>query len=189
MVLDSITGDFSGQAVGASEVPRATAILAERLDGFLRELQQMRDGMDGESLKLHTNVSIQVHGADGALKDERRIHNLICAAGKNKLLAVSGGEALTAFTYIAIGTGTTAASASDTALQTELARSSSQTPTNPSSSVFQAQYTFPAGTGTGAITEAGLLDASSGGNLLAHQVFAAVNKASGDSLTIQWQIS
>lgn len=189
MVFDSMMGDFSRQATITNEAPRATAILAERLDRFLRELQQMRDGMDGESLKLHTNLSIQVHGADGALKDERRIHNLICAAGKNKLLAVSGGSALTAFTYIAIGTGTTAAAIGDTTLQTESARSASQTPTNPSASVFQVQYTFPAGTGTGAITEAGLLDASSGGNLLAHQVFAAINKGAADTLTLVWSVS
>ena len=189
MVFDLPSDGHSRQANFANEAPRATAILAERLDEFLRELQQMRDGIDGESLKLHTNLCIQVHDSDGTLRDERWIHNLICVAGKNKLLAVSGGEALAAFAYVAIGTGTTAASASDTTLGTEAARSSAQTPTNPSSSVFQVQYTFPAGTGTGAITEAGLLDASSGGSLLAHQVFAAVNKASGDSLTIQWQVS
>ncbi len=189
MVVDFVGENCQGNAPVVGEAPRATLALSERLDGFLRELQQMRDGMDGESLKLHTNLCIQVHDATGTLKDERRIHNLICTAGKNKLLAVSGGEALTAFAYIAIGTGTTAASASDTTLGTEAARSAAQTPTNPSANVYQVQYTFGAGTGTGAITEAGLLDAGSGGNLLAHQVFAAVNKGAADTLNIIWSVS
>ena len=46
--------------------------------------------------------------------------------------------------------------------------------------------TFGAGEGTGAVTEAGLFNASSGGTLLCRTVFAVVNKGSQDSMTITW---
>jgi hypothetical protein len=43
-------------------------------------------------------------------------------------------------------------------------------------------------TGTVAVTESGVFNASSGATLLAHQVFSAINVASGDSLQITWKI-
>ncbi|MGA2443687.1 MAG: hypothetical protein ABSH08_22255, partial [Tepidisphaeraceae bacterium] len=42
-------------------------------------------------------------------------------------------------------------------------------------------WTFSA---TFAVTEEGILDAASTGNLLARQVFSAINVVSGDSLTV-----
>jgi hypothetical protein len=49
--------------------------------------------------------------------------------------------------------------------------------------------TYAAGTGTGAITEAGIFNASSSGTLLSHVVFSAINKGAADSLTITWTIT
>ena len=49
--------------------------------------------------------------------------------------------------------------------------------------------TFPAGTGTGAVVEAGILNASSGGTLLCRTVFSVVNKGANDAMTITWQIT
>ena len=43
-----------------------------------------------------------------------------------------------------------------------------------------------AGTGTGAVTEAGILNASSSGTLLCRTEFSVVNKGSADSMTITW---
>jgi hypothetical protein len=49
--------------------------------------------------------------------------------------------------------------------------------------------TFPAGTGTGAVTEAGIFNASSSGTMLCRTVFPVVNKQSGDSMTITWTVT
>lgn len=146
--------------------------------------------LDPEIIKHSVNILIEVRDAvTKQVKLRRWVHNGITTAGKNKLLAVASGAAITAFTYIAIGTNNTAFSTSDTALGTEVARSPTQTPTNPSASVYQVQYTFPAGTGTGTIVEAGLLNASSSGTLLNRTVFGAITKAAGDELTMTVQIS
>ena len=49
--------------------------------------------------------------------------------------------------------------------------------------------TFAAGTGTGAVTEAGILNASSSGDLLCRTVFSVVNKGASDSMTITWTVT
>lgn len=145
---------------------------------------------DPNVLELNCNIIIELRGPDGRLKDRRDIHNIIVTAGKNLLLAAGGtAKYIKNFDRIAIGTGTTDPAAGDTALQTEAARSPQQTPTNPSATVYQVQYTFPAGTGTGAITEVGLFDANSSGNMLNRSEFAAVNKGAGDELTMTVQIT
>jgi hypothetical protein len=48
---------------------------------------------------------------------------------------------------------------------------------------------FGAGTGTGAVTEAGILNASSGGTLLCRTEFSVVNKGADDSMSITWTIT
>lgn len=127
---------------------------------------------------------------------KRLVSNLVTNAGLAGIASRingSGGEA--AFTYIAVGTGTTAAAAGDTALQTELASSGlsrangtvSRVTTDVTNDSARVTYTFTV-TGSQAVTEAGLLNASSSGTLLARQVFSAVNVVNGDSLAITWTI-
>ena len=94
--------------------------------------------------------------------------------------------------HMAVGTGTTAAVAGDTALQTELDR-------NALSSVVQGTggdankvtYTadWAAGDGTGAITEAGIFNAASAGTMLCRSVFAVKNKGAADTLTLTWVLT
>ena len=71
----------------------------------------------------------------------------------------------TAMSHMAIGTGSTAAAAGDAALGNEAGRVS-LTSTTVTSNAVAYVATFGAGTGTGAITEAGILNASSSGTLL-----------------------
>lgn len=124
------------------------------------------------------------------------VANLVTSAGKAgaaSRLNGSGGEA--AFTYIATGTGTTAAAAGDTTLQTELAASglsranstASRVTTSVTNDTAQLANTFSV-TGTVAVTESGVLNATSVGVLLCRQVFSAINVVNGDSLTITWKV-
>jgi hypothetical protein len=115
--------------------------------------------------------------------------NLIVQAGKNFLASAVIGSSTSPFNAIAIGTGTTAASTSDTALQTELTRAAFTT-SSVSTNVVTLSNTYAAGTGTGAVTEAGIFNNStSGGTMLSHVVFSAVNKGASDTLTINWTIT
>jgi hypothetical protein len=132
------------------------------------------------------NVKITVRGPDGLVKHEQTLHNLITTAGRNAIvsrLASSPGTAVP--THMAIGTGTTAAAAGDTTLQTELDRNA-LTSNTASTNVLTMVGDWAAGDGTGSITEAGVLSASSGGTLFSRAVFTAIPKGAGDTLQITW---
>jgi hypothetical protein len=89
---------------------------------------------------------------------------------------------------MAIGTGSTAAAASNTALGSQAARTTLTSTTVSGADVTYVD-TFAAGTGTGAITEAGLFNASSSGTMLCRTVFSVVNKGASDSMTITWTVT
>ena len=94
----------------------------------------------------------------------------------------------TAMSHMGIGSGSTAAAASDTALGNQLARTGLTSTTVSGADVVYVD-TFPAGTGTGAVTEAGIFNASSGGTMLCRTVFDVVNKGASDAMTITWTVT
>ena len=127
------------------------------------------------------------------LNDEvvREVDNLVVTAGKGYVASrmksdVSGGSAI--MSHMAIGSGSTSAAAGDTALGSQLGRVA-LTSTGISGAVLTYTASFAAGTGTGAVTEAGLFNASSSGTMLCRTVFSVVNKGSSDSMTITWTVT
>lgn len=99
-------------------------------------------------------------------------------------------QAGTAPKNIGWGIGTTAAAVTDTALQTESAPTTSggrtvgtesRVTTTVTNDTYQITGTVTANSSL-AITEAGLFDAVTAGNMLIHAVFAAINVLSGDSI-------
>jgi hypothetical protein len=124
------------------------------------------------------------------------LRNIITNAGIAEMVKLVFGLGGTAFGYIAIGTGTAAESATDTALAAEIKRkaaSKTQTTTTVTGDTCLLSATFSSAdglTGTSAVTEAGVFNAATGGVLLARKVFSAVNVNwdAGDSLTINYYI-
>lgn len=141
-------------------------------------------------VKLKGHIWLRLYDQYDKLKAYREIDNIVVTVGKNYVAAwlAAASQAGTFMQYLAVGTGTNAAAITDTGLQTELLTRVAGTVTS-STNIWQNQGTFNVGIDTGAITEAGIFSASSGGTLLARQVFAVVNKAAGDSLQITWQVS
>lgn len=90
--------------------------------------------------------------------------------------------------YHGLGTGTTAESAAQTALVTELTTQYATDNTRPAGTQTEgaANVYVTAGTntldGTAAVTEHGIFSASSAGTLLDRSVFSAINLVSGDTL-------
>lgn len=132
----------------------------------------------------------------GHYADSKVIGNLVTTVGfAGSAGRLMGSGAPAAFTWIALGTGATAAAITDTTLQTELstlglARVSgtvSLVTTTGSNDTAQVTNTFSV-TGTAAVTESGILNAASVGTLLTHQVFSAINVINGDSLAVTWKV-
>jgi hypothetical protein len=134
--------------------------------------------------KLH----VALYGPDGALKEERHVTNVVVDDGLDYIASRVKDATATAMSHMACGSNATAAAAGNTALGTELGRVALTSTTVTNASV---QYIgdFPAGTGTGAVVEAGILNASSGGTLLCRTVFAVVNKGAADTLKITWTVT
>lgn len=132
----------------------------------------------------------------GFWSDKRVVANLVTNAGKAGIASrINGSGAEPAFTYIGVGTGTTAADVGDTALQTEISDSGlaraagtvSRVTTDVANDSARVTYTFTV-SGAKSVTEAGLLNAASSGVLLARQVFTAVAVDVGDTLAVTWTI-
>ncbi len=118
----------------------------------------------------------------------QEVDNLVVTTGKGYVASRMKDASATAMSHMAVGSGTTNPAAGDTALETELGRVS-LTSTTVSAAVVTYVATFAAGTGTGAVTEAGILNASSGGTLLCRTEFSVVNKGSADAMTVTWTVT
>jgi hypothetical protein len=97
----------------------------------------------------------------------------------------NGATGATEPSYVAWGTGSGTTAAADTTLFTETgtrtAGTSTQQTTSTTNDTYQVIGTMTAG-GTLAITNAGLFDASTSGNLFVKGDFSTINLSSGDSI-------
>lgn len=140
-----------------------------------------------DEIKAVGAVSIVLTGPDGEIKDKRDIKNLVVTTGKNFIASRMTGST-TAMSHMSIGSTNTAPAAADTGLGNELGRvalASATTTTN----ITTYSATFPAGTGTGAVVEAGIFNASSSGTMLCRTTFAVVNKGANDTITVTWTVT
>ena len=139
-----------------------------------------------DGLKLKGKLTISLN--DDVVQE---VDNLVVTAGKEFVassILKTTSNSPAAMTHMAIGSGTNNPAAGDTALQTELGIVSLAS-SSASGAVVTYTATFGAGTGTGAVTEAGILNASSSGTLLCRTEFNVVNKGSADSMTITWTVT
>jgi hypothetical protein len=148
-----------------------------------------------ENLKMSGKLTISVFDREGNLKSAQTVPNLVVTAGKNYIaarMAGASGVGQYVMNTMAIGTGTGTPAAGDTTLGTEAGRVAT-TSFSATNNTITATATFAAGTGTGAITEAGIFNPSSagasGGTMLCRTTFPVVNKASGDSISITWTVT
>jgi hypothetical protein len=122
--------------------------------------------------------------ADGT-KEITEVYNTVTTAGKNMIAdRLLASPTLGVPTHMAIGTGT----GGTTSLTTELDRNAFTTKTR-SNAVVTMVGDWAAGDGTGALTEAGVFDAASTGNMHLYTSFSVINKGAADALTITWTLT
>jgi hypothetical protein len=137
-----------------------------------------------ESMKLHGAITLMLKKANGEVETVHK-DNIIVDVGFDFIADAIGKAASRpgVMGFIALGTGTTAAAAGQTALVTELDRNAATYAHTAGTKTFTFTAEFAAGDATGAITEAGVFNASSSGIMLDRVVFPVVNKGADDSLT------
>ena len=141
-----------------------------------------------DGLKAKGTLDIVVRGPDGNIKDEKKVENLIVDTGLDFIASRMSGTSENVMSHMAVGTGSTAAAAADTALGTELDRNA-LTSTTVTDNAIAFVCSWAAGDGTGSLSEAGIFNASSAGTMLCRTVFGTVTKAADDSMTITWTIT
>lgn len=148
--------------------------------------------MLNENLKLSGQLNIVLKDKDGNVKDEREVKNLVVNSGLAYIASRMVGTSKSVMSHMALGSGTTAAAAGQTDLVTMLGSrealdSTTISGTNNEKVVYVS--TFEAGDATGAVTEAGIFNASTAGDMLCRTVFAVVNKQADDTMSITWTIT
>ena len=168
-------------------------------------VHDIKDGSDapkdGSFLKLSGKVDMVLYHADGSI-EERHLDNLIVDSGLEGVasrIAPHDGTVnpSSPYNYIALGTSSSPVSAGQTSLVSELPFSATYARHQDSTATFLSSgpkqlvlsVTYGPGEATGTISESGVLNAATGGDMLARQAFSTINKGEGDSLTITWTIT
>ncbi len=128
-------------------------------------------------------------GIDGKIKQIVEASNLVVDTGLAHIIdQLYASSAQASMSHYAIGTGSSAVVAGNTALETQIYRTAldSQSKLAAILTYFGA---FAAGEGTGNLREGGIFNAASGGNMLARVVFALVEKTASDTFIINHSIT
>ena len=143
------------------------------------------------TMKATGRVKLQLISPEGTIKEEQEVKNLVVDTGLDHIAARMVDSGIpTEMSHMEVGDDNTAAAAGDTALVSAIVGSRvALTSTTVTDNAIEYIGDFPAGTGTGAIVEAGVFNASSGGTLLCRTVFSVVNKAADDTLKITWTVT
>lgn len=141
--------------------------------------------------KATGKVTLRHYDHQGNLKNEFTVDNLVVTTGlqhiAGRLIDTGAPDQMS---HMGLGASSTTPTLTDTTLGSQLGRTPLAVPGGtPSSNTVTYAATFFAGTATGAIVEAGVFNASSGGTMLCRTTFPVINKADTDSLAVTWVIT
>ena len=141
-----------------------------------------------DQLKASGALRVVLTGPDGVVKEEHEFKNLVVTVGKNFVASRMVGTAANVMSHMAIGSDSTTPAAGNTVLGTELGRVT-LTSSVATDNVVTYTATFPVGTGTGAVVEAGIFNAGTAGTMLCRTTFAVVNKGADDAMSVTWTVT
>lgn len=142
-----------------------------------------------EQLNIKGRLKIHVWDVETLeTKQYLEVDNLVVTTGLEYIASRMKDTTFGAMSHMAVGDDGTTPVLGDTALGSELGRVA-LTSTTVTSNVVEYIATFGAGTATGAIEEAGILNAGSGGTMLCRTTFAVVNKGAADAMSITWEVT
>lgn len=143
-----------------------------------------------DSIKIKGQVQLTLKSESGETKSSVQIHNLVVTAGKEFIASRLASGSASVISHMALGTDTTTPSVGNTALGAEAIRVGLVTAGGTAAgTTITFDATFPPGSGTGSITEAGLFNGATGSTMLARTSFAAVPKDVTDTLDISWVVT
>lgn len=174
--------------------PRARAWLAGVLAAtamWLHPVEPVEAAAVRAQVRLVANLRVEEHDAEtGVLLRAQEKRNLVVDAGLNLIRDLLDGDAVAGLTHMAVGTGSTAAAAAQTALVAEVARGAvTQRISNAKQLIVR--YFLPSTLGNGStLAEVGILNAASTGTMFARAVLAStIAKTSSITVLFVWTIN
>lgn len=146
--------------------------------------------------KMEGRFKIEIFNPDGSLHSKTDwIKNIMTNAGKAQIALLAGDATATPFTYLAVGTSSTAVAAADTALNAEitdsgLARAAAtvtRVTTTVTNDTLNLNYEWTV-SATKTVEEVGIFNASSGGTLLCHGLTTSQALTSGLKFNMTYQV-
>lgn len=194
--MDEILGRIGNDVVTMVATSKNLASDYKKLLEFLAKLEGMKPD---ERMTVRDRVILEVRDKEGNLKDSYDSGwspNGLTNAGFAEVAGLILTDVTTGiadFDYIAIGTGTTAFDPTQTALVTETHREAAvgtRVTTTVTDDTAQLVHTFTGYTGSESVTESGVFNAATAGDMLCRQVFTAlaIDWDAGDSLQVTWKI-
>jgi len=145
--------------------------------------------MINDKVKVSGKVRLVLKDKNGKVKESREIKNLLVSSGLEFICSRMAGTSASVMSHMALGSGTTSPAAGQTDLVSILGSREALDSTTPSSNTITYVSSFEAGEGTGAVTEAGIFNAASGGTMLCRTTFSVVNKEADDTMSVTWTIT
>lgn len=142
-----------------------------------------------ENLKFKGRLSIVLKDKDGNVKDSRDVNNLVVNSGLAFIASRMTGVDKDVMSHMALGSGSTAPTPTDSDLGSVLGSREALDSVNATANQVTYTASFEAGDATGAVTEAGIFNAVTGGDMLCRTTFDVVNKQADDSMSITWTIT
>ena len=144
---------------------------------------------ENTGIKLSGQLNIVLKDKSGKIKEQRLEKNLIVTVGLTFICSRMKEDTATAMSHMALGSGTTAVAAGQTDLVSILGAREALDSSTASTNTVVYVSSFEAGDATGAVTEAGIFNASTSGTMLCRTVFPVVNKAADDTMSVTWTVT
>ena len=154
------------------------------LDMIKKLLGDSEQGDFDDRMKMHGSLSGILQREDGSVETFTK-DNIVVDVGFDFIADAIGNAAArpACMGYIGVGTGTVAPVSGNIQLGTELLRKAATYAHTVGTKVFTFTAVFNPGEATGAITEAGVLNAANNGIMLDRVTFPVVNKGANDTFT------
>lgn len=145
-----------------------------------------------DSIKATGALEITLYDVNRNVKQQLSVPNLVVTVGKNVIADRLIDTSTSVMSHMAVGTdnGTILPlAASNIELGDQLDARVPLTNITRSNNVITYTAEFTDGVSTGAITEAGIFNASTTGDMLCRTTFPVINKEASDFLTINWNVT
>jgi len=142
-----------------------------------------------DNMQVKGRLGIVLKDKNGNVKETREVDNLVVTAGLEYIASRMVDADAAVISHMGLGDSSIAANAAQTDLQSLVGSRAALASTTLNGTAVAYVADFGAGDSTGAITEAGLFNASTGGTMLCRTVFDVVNKSADDSLSITWTVT